>query len=79
MADDADSIAEGMSRLKAIRESKKIEEFLSKVNVGFKPVIDTEKDRKVTDDVIFQMTAAQHIERLTGKHAFVGLFVFPFS
>lgn len=71
MTDDGTTVEEGLSRLKAIREQKKLEEFLSGVDQDFKPVIDTQKDRKVSDDDILEMTAIQHIERLTGKNAFV--------
>lgn len=71
MTDDGTTVEEGLSRLKAIREQKKLEEFLSGVDQDFKPVIDTQKDRKVSDDNILEMTAIQHIERLTGKNAFV--------
>ena len=72
MSDDGVTVEEGLSRLKAIREQKKLEEFLSGVDQDFKPVIDTQKDRVVSDDSAFlDMTARQHIERLTGKNAFV--------
>lgn len=74
MTDDGTTVEEGLSRLKAIREQKKLEEFLSGVDQDFKPVIDTQKDRKVSDDDILEMTAIQHIERLTGKNAFVRVF-----
>ena len=79
MSDDGTTVAEGLSRLKAIREQKKLEEFLTGVDKDFKPVIDTQKNRKVSDDSSFlEMTARQHIERLTGKNAFV-IFVFVCS
>lgn len=75
MSDDEGGVSEGMSRLKKIREQKKLEQFLATIDEGLKPIIDTEKDRKVTDDAIFEMTALQHIERLTGKNAFVELYL----
>lgn len=72
MSDDGTTIEEGLSRLKAIREQKRLEEFLSGVDQDFKPVIDTQKNRTVSDDDSFlEMTAIKHIERLTGKNAFV--------
>ena len=73
MSDDEGGVSEGMIRLKKIREQKKLEQFLATIDEGLKPIIDTEKDRKVTDDAIFEMTALQHNERLTGKNAFVKL------
>ena len=66
MSDDDQSTEEGLSRLKAIRENKKLEEFLASVNKDFKPVVDTQ------DEGIIHMTAIQHVERLSGKNAFVG-------
>jgi hypothetical protein len=60
-----------LSRLKSIREQKKLEAFFSSVDSSLKPVVDTQKDRSVSDTPIFEMTAIQHIERLTGKNAFV--------
>lgn len=71
MSDDGKDTEESLSRLKAIREQKKLEQFLSTIDVNLKPVIDTTKNRSVTDDVLFNMSATQHIERLTGKNAFV--------
>ena len=73
MSDDDQSTAEGLSRLKAIRENKKLEEFLASVNKDFKPVVDTQKSRSVSDDGIIHMTAIQHVERLSGKNAFVSV------
>ena len=64
MSDDDQSTEEGLSRLKAIRENKKLEEFLA--------VVDTQKSRSVSDEGIIHMTAIQHVERLSGKNAFVG-------
>lgn len=79
MSDDGVSVEEGLSRLKAIREQKKLEEFLSGMDQDFKPVVDTQKDRVVSDDSAFlDMTARQHIERLTGKNAFVSPLI-PFN
>ena len=75
MSDDGKDTEESLSRLKAIREQKKLEQFLSTIDVNLKPVIDTTKNRSVTDDVLFNMSATQHIERLTGKNAFVFLFL----
>ena len=72
MSDDDQSTEEGLSRLKAIRENKKLEEFLASVNKDFKPVVDTQKSRSVSDEGIIHMTATQHVERLSGKNAFVG-------
>lgn len=72
MSDDDQSTEEGLSRLKAIRENKKLEEFLASVNKDFKPVVDTQKSRSVSDEGIIHMTAIQHVERLSGKNAFVG-------
>ena len=72
MANDGESAAEGISRLQKIRQQKCLEDFLAKVNEGFKPVIDTEKDRRVSDNDIIELTAIQHVERLSGKNAFVG-------
>ena len=74
MSDDGTSIEEGLSRLKQIREQKKLEEFLTGIDKDFKPVIDTQKDRSVTDDAVTELSAIQHIERLTGNNAFVILF-----
>ena len=71
MADDDTNAHEELSRLKQIREQKRLEQFLSTIDTGLKPVIDTEKNRSVTDDSIMELTALQHIERLTGKNAFV--------
>ena len=71
MADDDTNTHEELSRLKQIREQKRLEQFLSTIDTGLKPVIDTEKNRSVTDDSIMELTALQHIERLTGKNAFV--------
>lgn len=71
MSDDGESTAEGISRLQKIRQQKTLEDFLAKVNVEFKPVIDTEKDRHVSDHAILELTAKQHVERLSGKNAFV--------
>ena len=71
MSDDDQSTEEGLSRLKAIRENKKLEEFLASVNKDFKPVVDTQKSRSVSDESIIHMTAIQHVERLSGKNAFV--------
>ena len=71
MADDDTNTHEELSRLKQIREQKRLEQFLFTIDTGLKPVIDTEKNRSVTDDSIMELTALQHIERLTGKNAFV--------
>ena len=71
MADDDTNTHEELSRLKQIREQKRLEQFWSTIDTGLKPVIDTEKNRSVTDDSIMELTALQHIERLTGKNAFV--------
>ena len=38
-------------------------------------MIDTQKNRSVSDDGIIHMTAIQHVERLSGKNAFVYLVV----
>ena len=72
MSDDGESAAEGISRLQKIRQQKSLEDFLSKVDAEFKPVIDTEKDRHISDHAILELTAMQHVERLSGKNAFVG-------
>ena len=77
MSDDDQSTEEGLSRLKAIRENKKLEEFLASVNKDFKPVVDTQKSRSVSDEGIIHMTAIQHVERLSGKNAFVGAVDVP--
>lgn len=71
MSDDGEDTQESLSRLKAIREQKKLEHFLTTIDSNLKPVVDTTKNRNVTDDVLFNMSAIQHIERLTGKNAFV--------
>ena len=71
MSDDGEDMQESLSRLKAIREQKKLEQFLTTIDSNLKPVVDTTKNRNVTDDVLFNMSAIQHIERLTGKNAFV--------
>ena len=71
MFDDGEDTQESLSRLKAIREQKKLEQFLTTIDSNLKPVVDTTKNRNVTDDVLFNMSAIQHIERLTGKNAFV--------
>lgn len=71
MSDDGEDTQESLSRLKAIREQKKLEQFLTTIDSNLKPVVDTTKNRNVTDDVLFNMSAIQHIERLTGKNAFV--------
>lgn len=75
MSDDEGTASEGISRLKKIREQKKLEQFLSSIDVDFKPVIDTEKDRNVSDESIYELTAMQHVQRLSGKNAFVGMIV----
>lgn len=79
MSDDGESAAEGISRLRKIRQQKCLEDFLSKVDVEFKPVIDTEKDRHVSDHAILELTAMQHVERLSGKNAFVGYTAYAHS
>ena len=71
MSDDGEDTQESLSRLKAIREQKKLEQVLTTIDSNLKPVVDTTKNRNVTDDVLFNMSAIQHIERLTGKNAFV--------
>lgn len=71
MSDDGEDTQESLSRLKAIREQKKLEQFLTTIDSNLKPVVDTTKNRNVTDDMLFNMSAIQHIERLTGKNAFV--------
>lgn len=71
MSDNGEDTQESLSRLKAIREQKKLEQFLTTIDSNLKPVVDTTKNRNVTDDVLFNMSAIQHIERLTGKNAFV--------
>lgn len=71
MSDDGEDTQESLSRLRAIREQKKLEQFLTTIDSNLKPVVDTTKNRNVTDDVLFNMSAIQHIERLTGKNAFV--------
>ncbi len=71
MSDDGEDTQESLSQLKAIREQKKLEQFLTTIDSNLKPVVDTTKNRNVTDDVLFNMSAIQHIERLTGKNAFV--------
>ena len=71
MSDDDSVIESGLSRLRSIRQDKKLEEFYSSINKDFKPVIDTQKNRSVSDDGIIHMTAIQHVERLSGKNAFV--------
>ena len=71
MSDDGEDTQESLSRLKAIREQKKLEQFLTTIDSNLKPVVDTTKNRNVTHDVLFNMSAIQHIERLTGKNAFV--------
>ena len=63
MSDDEGGVSDGISRLKKIREQKKLEQFLATIDDGLKPVIDTEKDRKVTDDAIFQMHSCLLIAR----------------
>ena len=79
MSDDDSTIASGLSRLRSIRQDKKLEEFLTSINKDFKPVIDTQKNRSVSDDNILHMTALQHVERLSGKNAFVLLCRSPLS
>ena len=71
MSDNGEDTQESLSRLKAIREQKKLEQVLTTIDSKPKPVVDTTKNRNVTDDVLFNMSAIQHIERLTGKNAFV--------
>lgn len=44
MADDDTNTHEELSRLKQIREQKRLEQFLSTIDTGLKPVIDTEKE-----------------------------------
>lgn len=44
MADDDTNTHEELSRLKQIREQKRLEQFLSTIDTGLKPVIDTEKN-----------------------------------
>ena len=72
---DNSTLEEGLSRLKAIRQQKKLEAFLSTLDDDSKPVIDTSLDRNVTDESNFlSLSVKNHIERLTGENAFVSSF-----
>ena len=77
MLDGSSTIESGLSRLRSICQDKKLEEFDSSINEDFKPVIDRQKNRSVSDSRIVHMTSTLHKEHLSEKNVFT-LLVLPF-
>ena len=77
MLDGNSTIESGLSRLRFIRQDQKLEEFNSSINQDFKPVIDRQKNRSVSDDGIVHMTFIQHREHLSEMNMLT-LLVLPF-